>query len=234
MRTTLTRAAVIALTVGSAATLAACGSNGGGGAGGGDGGTPLTQAQTDKALLTDSEFPLDGWTRGDVQSGVEKVDDAAIDDLSKDLPTDQVSKECIDALGSLAETGTDSIKAQTQADFSPQQTEDTSLVPTTVNVVVATVDGDSPYAKLGEINDACDDVTIEQDGMEMKLSFDELSDGDAQGTKMSVSVMGISIDAVMASKQSGDNVAAVMGTGVSEADVIKILDAQMTKVDAAS
>lgn len=215
MRRTLT----IALTASAVLGLSACGG----------GAAPMTQEQSRDALLTDAEFPLDGFTAGEISEGTSDDTSESLS-LEEIVGDDQLSKECSDAWQKLDTLEAD-FTAKSSVDFTSDGAPDPLFgEPPTVSLIVASLeDGDSPLDAFDALNAACDDFTIEESGMSMTLGFSDV-EGDAQGTKMTMTLEDQRIDLTMAGRQSGDNYTLVTGAGVADADLMKVLDAQEEKV----
>lgn len=210
--------ALIALTAAAALGLSACG-----------GSEPLTQEQTRDALLTEEEFPLDGFVPGAIseQEGGDDSSDTSEDILSEFPGAEDMDQECQDALAGL-ESLDAGFGASSSLDFTGA--EEGPFGPPTVSVVVAsTEDGDNPFDTVEQLNSACEEVTIEEEGMSMTVKFEEI-EGDAQGTKITMEVMGQSIELSVAGREDGGNYAIVTGMGVSDDQVIEVLDAQEAKI----
>ncbi|HLS45249.1 MAG TPA: hypothetical protein VK045_07425 [Ornithinicoccus sp.] len=212
------RSMTIALTATALLGLSACG----------DGTEPLTQEQTREALLTDADFPLDGFTAGDVTEG--SADEGGEGDPLSDFPgQDQLSDECVEILEGLNELET-GFGAQSSVDFTGEEDAASPLGAPTVSVLVASSEeGDNPLDAIDELNSACEEVTIEEEGAEMTLGFEEI-EADAQGTRISMGVMGMTFDITMVGRENAGNYAIVMGTGVSEEQIVEVLEAQEEKM----
>ena len=65
--------------------------------------------------------------------------------------------------------------------------------------------------------------------MELTINFNEV-EGDAQGTKISMSVAGEEIEMVIAGREDGGNYAVVTGAGVTDQQLMEVLDAQEKKI----
>lgn len=213
MRRTMT----IALTATALLGLSACGG----------GAEPLTQEQSREALLTQEDFPLDGFTAGTVEEG---ASDSEATDALADFPgADQFSDECTDALSAVENVGSE-FTTQSSVDFTGDDASATLIGPAEVTVVVASLEeGDNPLEAINAVGSACDEVKIEEQGMELTLGFDEV-DGDAQGVKISMSLAGQNVEMVIAGREDGGNYAVVTGAGVSDEDLMKVLDAQEQKI----
>lgn len=217
-RTTTT---TLALTAAAALTLSACG-------GGGTG--ALTQEQTAEVLLTQEEFPVADWTRGEVEEMDEDEDSGTegTNDFEEMLTgAEGVSQECIDSLGAVEEFDSEAITAGSKVAFTGPES-DSLLGAGDAELVVAAIDGDSPLTNFDAINQHCDEVTIEQDGLSMTMTFSSLDGLD--GTKIGLDVMGQSIEMIMGGTTEGENVVAVMGMGLTEEEVKQIVDLQVGKI----
>lgn len=212
MRRTMT----IALTATALLGLSACG-----------GAEPLTQEQSREALLTQEDFPLEGFTAGTVEEG---TSDSETTDAFADFPgAEQFSDECTDALASVENVG-NKFTTQSSVDFTGDDPSATLAGPAEVTVVVASLEeGDNPLEAVNALSSACDEVKVEEEGMELTINFDEV-DGDAQGTKISLSMAGQEMEMVIAGRENGGNYAVVTGSGVTDEDLMKVLDAQEEKI----
>lgn len=211
---------LIALTAAATLGLAACGGSS----------DPLTQEQTREALLTEAEFPLDGFTAGEVSEREEGEDSTeSPEDVLSDFPgAEDLDQECQDALASLDSLDAD-FSASSSLDFTGTEGESMFGAPT-VTVVVAAQDGaDNPFETVEQLNSACEEITVEEEGISMTVKFEEI-DGDAEGTKITMELMGQTVSLSVAGREDGGNYAIVTGMGVSDEDVLEVLDAQHTKI----
>lgn len=190
--------------------------------------TELTQEQTAEVLLSPEEFPLDGFTRGEVQQNDAGEGDGAGEDdsLAALLEGQDVPEACMEALEA-TNLGGDNLGAQSMVTFT--QGDQSAPLPTTVELVVATVDGDSPLEPLARVNDECSEVTVEEGGMSMTMSFEELDD--LEGTKMTVALGEVEVDMLMGGTMDGDVVVAGFGTGVGEKQLTDVIETQVDKLD---
>lgn len=211
------RTTTIALSAAALVGLAACG-----------GAEPLTQEQTTEALLTEEDFPLDGFTAGEVTEGSTGTDGGAEDVLEGFPGADQLEQECQDALTAMGEADPD-YEAQSSISFTGSE-GDSPMGPSTIEVGIASAEGEDPLGLIDDVTSSCDEVTIEQDGFTMTMNFEEI-DGDAQGAKITLDVMGESVALILGGRQDGDNFVWVNGQGVEDADVITVLDAQEEKIN---
>lgn len=192
----------------------------------------LSQEQTEQLLLTQDEFPIEGWTRGEpepVETG-DDADETAAEDSFDDLfaGTEGIPQECLDALERVGDMGSENVTAGSKVTFEGPD-EASTLIPAEAELVVASFEGGaSPLAQLAEVNEHCSDLEIEQDGMTMQLSFAELDGMD--GTRMTLELAGIEVGIIMGGQSEGSTVVALMATGMEEADVKTVVDAQMAKV----
>ncbi|MGB5935686.1 MAG: hypothetical protein WBG76_07450 [Ornithinimicrobium sp.] len=196
--------------------LSACGS-----------GLELSQEEAAEAMLTAEEFPLEGFTRGEVdeswpEGGEEETDE---DSLAALLEGQDVPEACQEALEA-TDLNSGTITAQSKATFT--QGDESAPLPTEVELVVATVDGDSPLDALAAVNDECDEITVEEDGLAMTMSFSDLED--LEGTKVSVAVDELTIDMLMGGTSQDSMVVAAVATGVDEGELKDIVDTQVDKM----
>jgi len=192
------------------------------------GGTELSQEQTAQVLLSAEEFPLDGYTRGEVQEGgsSEGGDAPEDDSLAALLEGQDVPEACMEALEA-TDLGGDDFSAQSTVTFT--QGDQSSPLPTTVELVVATVDGDSPLEPLAGVNQECDEVTVEEEGLSMTLTFEELDE--LEGTKMTVALGEVEVDMLMGGTMEDQVVVAGFGTGVGQDQLTEVIETQVGKVD---
>ncbi len=207
---------IFALTAVAALGLSACGG----------GAEPLTQEEANQALLTQDDFPLEGYTAGEPTEGAN--DSGSTEDILADFPgADELSQECQDALTAIGAIDAD-FTANASVEFTGSG--DSPMGPPTVQVTVASMeDGDNPLDAVEELNSACEETTIQAEGMEMTMSFSEI-DGDAQGTKIEVGVMGQSLAVTMAGREDNGNYTVLMGTGITDDEAIQVLDSQDEKI----
>lgn len=212
MRTKISAAVIIGAGV---LGLSACG-----------GSVELDQAQTAESLLTAEEFPLDGFTRGEVEqsSGEEDAeDDGSLADL---VEGQDVPEKCLAALEA-TDFDDSSFAAQSDVEFTGG--DESAMLPVAVDIIVATMDGDSPLTALANVSTECDTLTMDDDGVSMTMTFSELAD--LEGTKMSIKVADIDLEAIVGGESSDKMLVAAFSTGVPEADVVKVIEAQMKKVE---
>jgi hypothetical protein len=217
MRRTVT---ALAATATSVLALSACG---------GDEGAELTQEQTAEVLLTEEEFPLEGFTRGPVAQQEEGSEATAAPDesLAALIEGQEVPEGCREALESTS-FGDDDLAAESSVSFSGDDT--TSMLPQNVELVVATTDGSSPLVPLAEVNDECGEIEIEESGVAMTLTFAELES--LEGTRLTIGAADQEFEMTMGGRTLGSTVVAVLATGVSEEDVVRVVEAQVEKVQA--
>ncbi|USQ80224.1 hypothetical protein NF556_00750 [Ornithinimicrobium faecis] len=211
---------MFALAAAATLTLSACGG----------GAEPLTQEQASEVLLTDADFPLEGFTAGTPEEGSSDDDGGGTEDILEGFPgVDQLSQECKDALTAMGSINAD-FTAQTSVEFTGAETEETPMGAPSVQVTVASMEeGDNPLDAVSELNSACEEVTIEEQGMEMTMGFGEV-EGDADGTKITIEAMGQSMEMVLAGREDGGNYTVLMATGVTDDEAIQVLDAQDEKI----
>lgn len=215
--TTIARSMTIGLAATALLGLSACGG----------GAEPLTQEQASEALLTQDDFPLDGFTAGSVTEG--SSDSEATDALADFPGADQFSDECTDALAAVENVGS-KFTTQSSVDFTGDDPSATLAGPAEVTVVVASLDeGENPLEAIDALSSVCDEVKIEEQGVELTIGFNEV-EGDAQGTKISLSVAGQEMEMAIAGREDGGNYAIVTGLGVTDEELMEVLDTQEQKV----
>lgn len=229
MRRKMTTAASIACIVG---LMAACGS----------GSEPLTQEQASKAILTDEDFPLDGFTRGQQQDGLTDKSDDQDESSSKMLENSDASQECKDAFKAIDEfDAEDDGKAASKVDFTADQGGEGGagaglMGPKSVEVQVqAWEKADEAFDKLEDLPDKCGKVTISDpaSGGQASITFSEPElpkADDARGVKMEMEVMGQKGSLTMAGLQDGDNVALMSASELSDDEAGQVLSAQFDKM----
>lgn len=215
--------AVLPLALASLVTLTACG-----GESDSDGETQLSQAQTAEVLLTQEEFPLEGFTRGTVteQEADAAEETAAPDTLASLIEGQDVPEACRTALEG-ASFGEGEMAAESSVTFSGDDTSE--MLPQQVELVVATTEGTSPLEPLADVNEGCGELELEESGVSMTLSFAALED--LEGTRMTIAAADQEFEMTMGGRTDGSTVVAVLATGVSEEDVVTVVDAQLTKID---
>jgi len=196
------------------------------------GASELSQQQTADVLLTEEDFPVDGFTRGEVTERDPAADDAqttapAEDSLAALVEGQDVPAACRDALEETGLSDAD-VAAQSSATFSG---DSSGLLPTEVELVVATIDGDSPLDPLAAVNQECEQLTFEESGITTTLDFTELDTLD--GTTMVITFAEQELTMTVGGRTEGSTVVAVSATGVQEADVERIVQAQFDKIEAA-
>ncbi|SNC65453.1 hypothetical protein SAMN05445756_1332 [Kytococcus aerolatus] len=217
MRSTRTTRTIALLTSGLVAvgTLTACG-----------GADPLTEEDAKEALLSEEDFPLDGFKRGTVEGGV--ADDETMDtsELKSALQMfGEVDGDCEKALDEMAEFKASDIL---QEGASAEYTKDD----TAANLVIGSAeDGDKLVDMMTKLGKSCDSMETSEGGMTLKLDFEEIDENDFRGTLMSMDAMGQKFDVTMGAREVGDNVVAVVGNGVSKEDVTKVAEEQAKKIE---
>ncbi len=209
MRTKLSAAAIIGVGI---IGLSACG-----------GSVELDQAQTAEALLSAEEFPLDGFTRGEVEQSSGDEDGGSLADL---VQGEDVPEKCLTALEA---TNFDDSNFAAQSNVEFTGGDASTQIPVAVDINVATLSGDdSPLTALAAVSKECDTLSMDDEGASMTMTFSPLEE--LEGTKMSIKVAEIDLEAVVGGEASGKMMVAAFSTGVDEADVVKVIEAQMTKV----
>ncbi|MGB3259185.1 MAG: hypothetical protein WBA72_14500 [Ornithinimicrobium sp.] len=193
------------------------------------GGVELDQAETAEVLLSSEEFPLDGFTRGEVEeSAPDNADPTSApseDSLAALLQDQDVPEVCLEALEA-TDLSNDDFTAQSSVLFS--QGDASTPLPTTVNVVVATVEGESPLEPLSSVNEECDEITLDEAEGSMVMSFEDLDSLD--GTKLSVAMGELTVDMIMGGTMEDQMIVAGFSTGLSEDQLVSVIDAQVEKL----
>lgn len=192
----------------------------------------LTQAQTADVLLTEGEFPIEGFTRGEVNER-EPTEDAAETTASPDdslaalIEGQDVPDACREALEAtgLSDEG---VVAQSSVTFSGESSD---LLPREAELVVVTTDGSSPLDALATVNQECEELRLEESGVTTTLEFTELNNLD--GTNIAIAFGDQELSLTVGGRTEGSTVVAVSSTGVEEGDVEQIVQAQFDKIDAA-
>ncbi len=196
------------------------------------GASELSQQQTADVLLTQEDFPVDGFTRGEVTERDPTTDDAQTtasteDSLAALVEGQDVPGACREALEETGLSDAD-VAAQSSVTFSG---DSSGLLPTEVELVVATIDGDSPLDPLAAVNQECEQLTFEESGITTTLDFSELDNLD--GTTMVITFAEQELQMTVGGRTEGSTVVAVSATGVQQADVERIVQAQFDKIEAA-
>lgn len=212
MRTKLSAAAIIGVGI---LGLSACG-----------GSVELDQAQTADSLLSAEEFPLDGFTRGEVQETSGDGEDGSLADL---LEGQDVPEKCLTALEA-TNFNDSNFTAQSNVEFSGG--DESAPIPVSVDVNVATLKDDSPLTALAAVSKECDTLTMDEDGAEFTMTFSPLDD--LEGTKISITLGELDLDTIVGGQATDTMMVAAFSTGVEEADVVKVIEAQMKKVEETS
>lgn len=180
----------------------------------------LNQEQTAEALLTEEEFPLDGYTRGEpVPINI----DVAVLDASALLDSEELPPECR-AAAELARL-TLPPDAGTQVSFhSPGDAQEPAREITVIVFSTAVaVDYFGGYADQAE---ACG--TVEEGGR--TLEFAPLETEGVRGYTLGTDLGDLRVDLILAGRSFGANHAAVNALDLSEEETVRILDAQTEKL----
>lgn len=182
------------------------------------------------ALLTEDEFPLDGFTRGTVtqEAGSDGASAEEATGALEELTAGQdLSPECEEALQA-TDIGQSEVGDGSAVDFTGPA--GSTPLPTSIALVVAPFEGDSPLDAMSNVSSACESLTIEEGGQSMTMNFNELDELD--GTEIAMDISGLTVDLIFGGKSNDDVVVLAVSTGVEEADVAKVVDAQLEKVNA--
>ncbi len=134
-------------------------------------------------------------------------------------------ESCLKALEA-TDLSNDDFTAQSSVMFT--QGDASSPLPTTLNLVVATVEGESPLRPLSSVNDECDEVTLDEEEGSMVMSFGDLESLD--GTKLSVSMGEFTVDMIMGGTMEDQMIVAGFATGLDEDQLSQVIKAQVAKL----
>lgn len=215
MRTTRTLALLTSGLV-AVGTLTACG-----------GADPLSNDEAKEVLLTEDNFPLDGYKRGTVEDGEAKDEAMDVSEMEKGLKQmGEISEECQKALDEM-----DGFKASDHIDqgASVDFTKDDA----SVSVMAAGVkdDGKKMLDAMSALGAHCDDIEKSEGGMTVKLAFDEVDQDDFKGTVITVDAMGQKMETTMGARLVGENIVGVVGSQVSKDDVLKVASEQAKAIE---
>lgn len=205
--------------------LAGCSDDGSDGGGTSGGATPrpaLSQEESATVLLTEDEFPLEGYTRGE-PSPVST--DLAVLDASALLDSEELEPECREA-AELAravlppQAGTE--VAFTSAGQGEEAGHEITVI---VFSTVVEVDYFGAYADQAR---ACG--TVEEGGRVLELA--PLETEGVQGYTLGTDLGGLRLDLVLAGRSDGFNHAVVTALDLPEEDAVRILETQMDKLAA--
>lgn len=207
MRTSRIAAVAAALTM--TTTLAACGG----------GPEALDEKAAKEAILTEEELPLDGFTRQDVQTGLEPTED--FDPAS--LPdTDKGCKKALEEFASVKYE--DYLTGQATGVFTKQDK----------NVSVQVGGAKKEPAHLAEltkkVGEECDEITQDAGGTEMTISFEEFTTGEVEGMVMTSELGGQKNEIRMGGQAVGENLVYVVGN-ISEDELGEVVAKQAEKVE---
>lgn len=194
----------------SVSTLAACG-------GGPD---ALDEAGAKEALLTQDEFPLDGYTRGTVNTGVQaagEYDPASAPDTSEEC------RAALEEFSSIDHTEFLSSSASVRFDAG----DDSSLE---LQVAGVTQEPEKLVDVTHELG-TCGEVTRSEGGLEMTTTFEAFENGDVRGVMMRQDVQGNVVEAWMGGRTAGDNLVYAFGTGVTQDELADVVDEQVATIE---
>ncbi|WP_462418694.1 hypothetical protein [Kytococcus sp. Marseille-QA3725] len=199
-----------------AGSLSACG-----------GAEPLSNDEAKEVLLSEDDFPLDGFKRGEVTDGQAKDENLDPSQMKQGLEQfGELSKECEKALDEMG-------------DYKPSDHMDEGASVEYTNsdksVVVAAggvkEDGDKMLDSLSLLGKECDDMEVSEGGMSMKVKFDEIDEDDYRGTLITMDAMGQKMEVTMGGRLVGENFVGVIGNQVSKDDVLKVADEQAKAIE---
>ena len=215
MRTTRTLALLTSGLV-AVGTLTACG-----------GPDPLSNDEAKEVLLTEDNFPLDGYKRGTVEDGEAKDEAMDVSEMENGLKQlGEISEECQKALDDLdGLKASDHIDQGASVDFTKGQSN--------VSVIAAGVkdDGKKLQDAFATLGAHCDDIEKSEGGLSVKIGFDEVDQDDFKGTQITVDTMGQKKETTMGGRLVGENFVGVFGSDVSKDDVLKVADAQAKAIE---
>lgn len=194
----------------SVSALAACG-------GGPD---ALDEQAAEEALLTEDEFPLEGYTRGSVTTGVQEAgeyDPASAPDTSDEC------REALEAFGSLNHE--EYLSSSASARFDKGQDASIEL-----QVAGATKEPEKVIDVTHDLG-RCGEVTTSEGGLELTITFEGFEKGDVRGVMMRQAVQGTEQEVWMGGRAAGNNLVYAFGSGVSQDDLAEAVDEQVAKIE---
>lgn len=193
-----------------AATLSACG-------GGPD---ALDEAGAEEALLTQEEFPLDGWKRDSVEKGVQPdptgFDASALPDVDEDC------KKALETFSTLkpSEYLSSSVTGSYSKDDAGLQLQVAGVSKEAEKFIDVTRD-------LG----GCGTVESDQGGVKVTSEFEEFESDDVRGVRIRSTVGEQKTETWIGGRTVGENLVYALGSGVSEDDLKKVVNAQVDKIE---
>lgn len=208
--TSLRRPAAVLTALLTVPAIAACG-------GGPD---ALDDAAAEKALLSQDDFPLDGFTRGEVTTGVQKATDF---DPSTLPDTDETCHKALEDFSAVKPE--EYLSSSASARFEDGKDKSVDLQ----------VSGTSKEPeKLIEITRAlgeCKEVKSSGGGVDLTTSFEEFENDDVRGVRVRSEAGGQTQEIWMGGRTAGDNVVYATATGVSEDDLAKVVNEQVSTIE---
>ncbi|WP_462418695.1 hypothetical protein [Kytococcus sp. Marseille-QA3725] len=198
-------AALLSLT-----TLSACGG----------GPEALDDDGAKEALLTDDEFPLDGYERGEVTTGVQEqaeFDPSTLPDVDEDC------RKALEEFGSAKHE--ELLSSSASARYEKDQDKSIDL-----QVSGAEKDPEKLIDLTADL-DACGEVTSDAGGMEVTTSFEGFESDDVRGVRVTTGADGQEQKTWMGGRTAGDNVVYAVGSGVSEDDLAEAVTEQVEKIE---
>ncbi|WP_462418448.1 hypothetical protein [Kytococcus sp. Marseille-QA3725] len=191
----------------------------------GGGPEALSEEDAKAALLTEENFPLDGYKASKSEDSSDEESGDSDEQTFEDFifMFEDVSDECKDAGKAMDDLGPSNEDDNSTATFKKgDKVAEVSLSP-----------GAEEFGKridaVEKLADDCGELSGGPYGM--KMAFEKLENEDARGIKMKIGAMGETQTMTLAAAEVGENTVAVNGEQVSEEDVLKVLDAQKKAVE---
>lgn len=185
----------------------------------------LTAEDAEAALLTEENFPLEGYTA--TQNATDESSDSEDDSSFEDFifMFDDVPDGCKEAGKALDEAEL----FKKEGPESPKATFKNGEKAAEVTIGGKTDNYDKSMDAVEKFADECGELKGGQYGMKMQV--DKLDEKDARGVEMRIGAMGESQTLVMAVTKVGDNLVGVSGEGMAKDDTLKVLEAQKKAVE---
>lgn len=180
------------------------------------------ERHTGHTMLTEAEFPLAGFTAGEVST--DHSDSTIGEDIFTDFPgVDALSAECQQAMQAVTEANP-AIESQSSITFTGPASDQITVDPE-VGVAVASFTGEDPIPLLDAVASSCGETEFDEDGVTGTIGFQEVQ-GDAHGVVINLNALGLDIDITAMGRTTGSVAVMVTAFGVTEDEVLQVLEAQ--------